>query len=50
MKVGNQEQICVKLDSTSVNMLKVIAEHADVKKNRIINEAIRYYYMSSQWR
>lgn len=50
MRVGNQEQICVKLDSTSVIMLKVIAERADVKKNRIINEAIRYYYMSSQWR
>lgn len=50
MRVGNQEQICVKLDKESVYMLRRIALHADVKKNRIINEAIRHYFFSSIWR
>ena len=50
MKVGNQEQICVKLDSTSVIMLQVMTREAGAKKNRLINDAIRHYYMSSVWR
>lgn len=50
MKVGNQEQICVKLDSTSVIMLKVMMQSTSAKKNRLINDAVRHYYMSSVWR
>lgn len=50
MKVGNQEQICVKLDSTSVIMLKVMSQSTCVKKNRLINDAIRHYYMTSEWK
>ena len=50
MRVGNQEQICVKLDRESVYMLKDIALETGIKKNRIINEAIKYYFFSSVWR
>lgn len=50
MKVGNQEQICVKLDHDSDIMLTVMSERTSVKKNRLINNAIRHYYMSSEWR
>lgn len=50
MRVGNQEQICVKLDQTTVIMLKVMSQKSGFKKNRLINNAIRRYYMSSLWR
>lgn len=50
MKVGRQEQICVKLDRTSAKMLYTMAQESGAKKNRIINEAIWQYYMSSEWK
>ena len=50
MKVGNQEQICVKLDHTTVTMLTIMANNTCLKKNRLINNAIRSYFMSSKWR
>lgn len=50
MRVGNQEQVCVKLDRTSVIMLYTMARDSGAKKNRLINDAIRHYYMSSLWR
>lgn len=49
MKVGNQEQICVKLDSMAADRLKEMSQLSGLKKNRLINNAIHYYYMSSQW-
>lgn len=50
MRVGNQEQICVKLDHTTVTMLTIMAENTGLKKNRVINNAIRSYFMSQSWR
>lgn len=50
MRVGNQEQICVKLDDITVDELMLMSNITCLKKNRIINNAIRYYYMSSLWR
>ena len=50
MKVGRQEQVCVKLDRTTVIMLNTMARDSGAKKNRIINEAIWQYYMSSKWK
>lgn len=50
MRVGNQEQVCVKLDRSTVIMLDTMARNSGVKKNRIINVAIYHLYNLSQWR
>lgn len=50
MRVGNQEQICVKLDHNTATMLTLMAANTGLKKNRVINNAIMYYFMSHSWR
>lgn len=50
MRVGNQEQICVKLDSVAADTLRKMSRLSGLKKNRLINEAILYYYSFQSWR
>lgn len=50
MKVGNQEQICAKLDSLAADRLKEMSRLSGLKKNRLINDAIHYYYRFQAWR
>lgn len=50
MKVGNQFQVCVKLDQDSQTKLDLLAGHLKEPKNRVINQAIVRMYSQIVWK
>lgn len=50
MKVGNQFQICVKLDQDSQTKLDLLVGHLKEPKNRVINQAIVRMYNQIVWK